>query len=81
MRRQSTSRTTPGNNGRTTTISSSRQRGTPIAGPYSAEKTGVIIIAAPKPGEAAHHACNDGNGGAIRKGRASRSGIRESPRR
>ena len=49
MRRQSTSRTTPGNKGRTTTISSSRQRGTPTAGPYSAEKTGVMNIAAPNP--------------------------------
>ena len=42
----------------------------PTAGPYSAEKTGVIIIAAPKPGEAAHHAGNDGHGGGNQEGKS-----------
>src|SRR5262245_55529635 len=76
MRRQSTSRTTPGTSGRATTISSSRQSATPTAGPYSAEKTGVMSMAAPNPAKPRTMPAMQAITAEIRKGKASRSGIR-----
>ena len=45
MRRHSTYFTARGSSGRATAISSNRQSDTPMAGPYSAENTGVITMA------------------------------------
>ena len=47
----------------------------PISGPYSAEKTGVIIIAAPKPAKPRTMPATAATAAAIRKEKASRSGI------
>ena len=62
--------TARGSSGRATAISSSRQSEMPIAGPYSAEKTGVIIIAAPKPAKPRTMPATSGHGGGDQEGKS-----------
>src|SRR5436190_15008411 len=75
MRRQSTYFTARGSNGSATAISSNRQSDTPMAGPYSAENTGVITMAAPKPEKPRTMPATAATAAAMRNGRASTSGM------
>ena len=50
----------------------------PTAGPYSAEKTGVMIMAAPKPAKPRTMPAMQATAAQIRKGRANRSGMKQA---
>src|SRR5260370_13728915 len=75
MRCQSTYFTARGNRGRATAISSNRQSARPVAGPYSAENTGVISIAAPNPAKPRTMPAMAATEAAIRKEKARKSGM------
>ena len=61
--------------GRPRSPASGRAR-TPTAGPYSAENTGVMIMAAPKPAKPRTMPAMQATAAQIRKGKASRSGMK-----